>query len=298
MKPCVFTGSCVALATPMTQDGLINTDVLMQLIEVQIAAGTDAILVCGTSGEAATLTAEERRQVLACAVRTVHGRVPLLAGTGSNDTRRAIALSREAQELGADALLVVTPYYNKASQEGLVRHFTAVADSVTLPVLLYNVPSRTGVNLRPETYRLLAQHPRIVGAKEAGGDIAALAATRRLCGDELWIYSGNDDQIVPVLSLGGAGVISVLANVAPALTHALCAAWFAGDCRQAMELQLRADPLIRALFADVNPIPVKCALNLLGFAAGPCRLPLCGPSPAVRELLVRELRGLGLPVTA
>ncbi len=294
MKTCVFTGSCVALATPMNEDGSINLDVLKQLIEFEIENGTDAILVCGTSGEAPTLDQQEHMAVIRCAVKAVRGRVPLIAGTGSNDTRHAIAQSREAEALGADALLLVTPYYNKTSQAGLVRHFTAIADSVSLPVILYNVPSRTGLNIQPETYHQLARHPRIVATKEANGDIAALARTKQLCGDELWVYSGNDDQIVPVMSLGGVGVISVLANVAPALTKEICAAGLAGDTARAAALQLKATPLISALFADVNPIPVKYALNRIGFAAGQCRLPLIAPAAEVRRRVDEALEGLGL----
>lgn len=294
MKTCVFTGSCVALATPMNEDGSINLDVLKQLIEFEIENGTDAILVCGTSGEAPTLDQKEHMDVIRCAVQAVHGRVPLIAGTGSNDTRHAIAQSREAEALGADALLLVTPYYNKTSQAGLVRHFTAIADSVSLPVILYNVPSRTGLNIQPETYRQLARHPRIVATKEANGDIAALARTKQLCGGDLLVYSGNDDQIVPVMSLGGVGVISVLANVAPALTKEICAACLAGDTARAAALQLKATPLITALFADVNPIPVKYALNRLGFAAGPCRLPLVSPAAEVCRQVDEAMEGLGL----
>ena len=294
MKPCVFTGCCVALVTPMTEDGSINLDSLKDLIEFVIDGGADALLVCGTSGEASTLTESERTQVIRCAVRSSAGRLPVLVGTGSNDTRHAIEQSKAAQALGADALLTVTPYYNKTSQEGLVRHFYAIAESVSLPLILYNVPSRTGMTIRPDTYLELSRHPRIVGVKEASGDLSALAAARALCQDALWFYSGNDDQIVPFLSLGGVGVISVLANIAPRLTRHICASALSGDFGQAAALQLAAKPLIDALFCDVNPIPVKYALNRLGHPVGPCRLPLVPPTPQAAARIDRQLAEAGL----
>ena len=285
MKPCVFTGNCVALATPMHEDGSINLEGLTALIEFVICGGVDAILVCGTTGESATLTAQEREAIIRQTVSVVSGRIPVIVGTGTNDTAHAVALSQQAQALGADALLLVTPYYNKTSQEGLVQHFTAIADSVSLPVILYNVPSRTGVNIQPETYRRLAQHPRIVATKEANGDLSALLITRNLCKDTLWIYSGNDDQIVPFFSLGGIGVISVLSNIRPSLVSNICSLCLKGEFAAAGQLQIEVQPLISALFSDVNPIPVKYALNRIGFAAGPCRLPLVAPSPASTQKL-------------
>ena len=285
MKPCVFTGNCVALATPMYEDGSINLEGLTALIEFVLSGGVDAILVCGTTGEASTLTPKEREAVIRRAVCVAGGRVPVLVGTGSNDTAHAIEQSQVAQELGADALLLVTPYYNKTSQEGMVRHFTAIADAVHLPVILYNVPSRTGVNIQPATYRRLADHPRIVATKEANGDLSAMTVTRNLCGEDLWIYSGNDDQIVPFFSLGGIGVISVLANIRPALVTSICSLCLSGEIAAAGRLQVQVQPLVSALFSDVNPIPVKYALNRMGFAAGPCRLPLVSPTPVVQERL-------------
>ena len=285
MKPCVFTGNCVALVTPMHEDGSINLDGLTALIEFVICGGVNAILVCGTTGESATLTAEEREAVIRQTISVAAGRVPVIVGTGSNDTAHAIAQSRAAQALGADALLLVTPYYNKTSQEGLLRHFTAVADSVTLPIILYNVPSRTGVNIQPETYKQLARHPSIVATKEANGDLSALAVTRNLCGDDLWVYSGHDDQIVPFFSLGGIGVISVLSNIRPSLVTNICSLCLSGEIRAAGQLQIEMQPLVSALFSDVNPIPVKYALNRLGFSVGPCRLPLVSPSFKTRQKL-------------
>lgn len=294
MKTCVFTGCCVALVTPMTEDGSINLDSLKDLIEFVLSGKSDALLVCGTSGEASTLTAAERTQVIQCAVETTRGRVPVIVGTGSNDTRHAIELSQEAQALGADALLVVTPYYNKTSQQGLVEHFWAIADSVDLPVILYNVPSRTGMTIQPKTYFELSRHPRIVGVKEASGDFSAIAAARALCQDDLWFYSGNDDQVVPLISLGGAGVISVLANVAPLLAEKICSLALCGDFSGACALQLESKPLIDALFCDVNPIPVKYALNRIGRNAGPCRLPLAALSPQKTARIDAQLLAMGM----
>ena len=294
MKPCVFTGCCVALVTPMTEEGFINLDSLKDLIEFVIDGGADALLVCGTSGESATLTTLEREQIIRCSVEIARGRLPVIVGTGSNDTQHAIAQSQQAQSLGADALLVVTPYYNKTSQAGLVQHFFAIADGVNLPVILYNVPSRTGMTIQPETYFALSRHPRIVGVKEASGDLSAIAAAKALCQDSLWFYSGNDDQIVPILSLGGVGVISVLANIAPKLTGQICSYALSGNYAKAAELQLSAKPLIDALFSDVNPIPVKYALNRLGHSVGPCRLPLVSPSAQIIARIDRQLIDAGL----
>lgn len=294
MKQPVFRGSGVALVTPMYADGRVNYSMLNTLIERQIACGTDALIVCGTTGEAPTLDDKEHLHVLACAAQAIRGRVPLVAGTGSNDTSHAIELSREAKQCGVDALLLVTPYYNKTNQTGLVRHYTAIVDAVDLPAILYNVPSRTGMTILPETYRKLSRHPLIVGAKEAGGNLADAARIRALCGDELPLYAGNDDSIVPMLSVGASGVISVLANIAPARTREICSLWWSGKMREALAMQLSLMPLIDALFSDINPIPVKEALRMMGYEVGTCRLPLGGLSGAKRKKLRNALIGAGL----
>ena len=294
MKKPVFTGTAVAIITPMYADGSVNYEELGRIIDDQIAHHTDAIVICGTTGESPTLDHEEHIECVRYAVQKAAGRVPVIAGTGSNDTRYAVQLSQQAQQDGADALLLVTPYYNKSSQAGLVAHYKAIAQSVDLPCILYNVPSRTGCNLTPATLAELAKLPNINAVKEASGNISQVAEIAALCGEELNIYSGNDDQIVPMLSLGGKGVISVLSNVAPQYTHDLCAKWFAGDVQGSIEMQLKAMPLCKALFADVNPIPVKWAMNRLGWKAGPCRLPLVEPSAAVQNQLDKALRDFGL----
>ena len=294
MKTPVFTGAGVAIITPMHADGTPNFDELGRIIDHQIENGTDAIIICGTTGESATLTHEEHTACIRYAVQHTAHRVPVVAGTGSNHTDYAIALSVEAEKAGADALLLVTPYYNKASQRGLVAHFTAIANAVHLPCILYNVPSRTGCNLLPATLAQLSKIPNINAVKEASGNISQIADVAALCGDELNIYSGNDDQIVPILSLGGKGVISVLSNVAPRQTHDICQAWFDGDVRRSCQLQLEAMALCHALFADVNPIPVKWAMNRLGWAAGPLRLPLCDPDEAVQQRLEAAMKAYGL----
>ncbi|MEG1932697.1 MAG: 4-hydroxy-tetrahydrodipicolinate synthase [Pygmaiobacter sp.] len=285
MKSCVFTGSCVALVTPMKTDRTINLDVLDQLLDYQLAGGSDAILVCGTTGEASTLNQPEHMAVIHRALKRVNGRVPVIAGTGSNDTRHAIEQSQQAEALGADALLLVTPYYNKTSQAGLIAHFSAIAESVSLPVMLYNVPSRTGMTIQPETYAALAAVPNIVATKEASGNLTALVRTRRLCGKELAIYSGNDAETLPVLSLGGIGVISVLANLLPHELHELCMLFLTGKLSEALELQLRLEDLMSALFMDINPMPVKWALEQMGYAVGACRGPLTTPSEICRTHL-------------
>ena len=290
MKKTIFTGAGVAIITPMNADGSANWEKLKELIDFQIGAGTDAIIVCGTTGESAALTHEEHVQAIETAVRHAAGRVPVIAGTGSNDTRYALELSLEAQKLGVDGLLMVTPYYNKTSQAGLIAHYEYVADRVKTPIILYNVPSRTGVNIKPETYQALAKHPNIAAAKEANGDLAALAQTLYLCGDDLDIYSGNDDQIVPILSLGGKGVISVLSNVAPAVCHQICVNYREGRVKESAALQLQYIGLIQALFADVNPIPVKEEMNLMGMNVGPCRLPLVSMAEQAREALSGVLK--------
>ena len=294
MKKPVFTGAAVAIITPMHADGRVNYEELGRIIEDQIARHTDAIVICGTTGESPTLDHDEHTECIRYTVQKAAGRVPVITGTGSNDTRYAIQLSQQAQQDGADALLLVTPYYNKSSQAGLVAHYTAIAQAVDLPCILYNVPSRTGCNLQPATLAQLAKLPNINAVKEASGNIAQVAEIAALCGEELNIYSGNDDQIVPLLALGGKGVISVLSNVAPQFTHDLCAKWFAGDTAGSLAMQLQAMPLCKALFADVNPIPVKWAMNRLGWQAGACRLPLVEPSPAVQQQLEAALREFGL----
>ena len=294
MKTPLFTGSSVAIVTPMHADGSVHYAKLTELIELQIAAGTAAITVCGTTGESATLTDHERIAVISHCVRTVNGRIPVIAGTGSNQTAHTLRLSQEAKKAGADGLLLVTPYYNKCSATGLVKHYLTVADSVELPIIVYNVPSRTGVNIQPATYQKLAQHPRIAGIKEANGDISSIVTTASLVGDSLSIYSGNDDQVVSLLALGGKGVISVVSNVAPELVHNCCQAFFDGDTAKACALQLEMLPLEEALFCEVNPIPVKYAMNVLGWNAGECRLPLVEPSDAHKAKIEQALQAAGL----
>ena len=294
MKKPVFTGAAVAIITPMRTDGSVDYEELGRIIDDQIDNGTDAIVICGTTGESPTMTDEEHTACIRYAVKKTAGRVPVIAGTGSNDTKYAIWLSRQAQADGADALLLVTPYYNKTSQAGLIAHYTAIADAVDLPCILYNVPSRTGCNLTAASLKQLAKHPNINAVKEASGNISQVAEIAAACGEELNIYSGNDDQIVPLLALGGKGVISVLSNVAPRYTHDICAKWFAGDTAGSLAMQLAALPLCKSLFADVNPIPVKWAMNRLGWHAGACRLPLVDPDEAVQAQLDSALRAFGL----
>lgn len=294
MKKPVFTGAAVAIITPMRADGSVDFEELGRIIDDQIDNGTDAIVICGTTGESPTMTDEEHTACIRYAVKKTAGRVPVIAGTGSNDTKYAIWLSRQAQADGADALLLVTPYYNKTSQAGLIAHYTAIADAVDLPCILYNVPSRTGCNLTAASLKQLAKHPNINAVKEASGNISQVAEIAAACGEELNLYSGNDDQIVPLLALGGKGVISVLSNVAPRYTHDICAKWFAGDTAGSLAMQLAALPLCKALFADVNPIPVKWAMNRLGWHAGACRLPLVDPDEAVQAQLDSALRAFGL----
>lgn len=294
MKRPVFTGAAVAIITPMNTDGSVNYDELGRIIDDQIAHSTDAIVICGTTGESPTLTDDEHTECIRYTVKKTAGRVPVIAGTGSNDTKYAIWLSQQAEADGADALLLVTPYYNKTSQAGLLAHYTAIADAVHIPCILYNVPSRTGCNLTPATLAELAKHPNINAVKEASGNISQVATIRQMCGDDIDVYSGNDDQIVPILSLGGKGVISVLSNVAPRQTHDICRLWFEGKDQESLELQLKLLPLVHALFCEVNPIPVKEAMNQLGFPAGPCRLPLVPVSEAHRQLIHDELQAAGL----
>ena len=292
MKNTIFTGSAVAIITPMHDDGTINYDVFAEIIEEQISGGTDAIVVCGTTGESAAMTDEEHKECIRFCVEKVAKRVPVIAGTGSNDTAYAIQLSKEAEELGADALLLVTPYYNKTSQKGLIAHFTAIADSVDIPIILYNVPSRTGVNISVDTYKALSQHRNIVAAKEASGNISAVA--KIAAETDLDIYSGNDDQIVPIMSLGGKGDISVLANCMPKETHDIAAYCLNGDYKKAAELQLKLLEFTNNLFMDVNPIPVKEAMNIMGKNVGECRLPLIRMEDEKIAKLFSSMEKLGL----
>ena len=271
----IFTGAGVAIITPMTETGAVNYPKLEEILEYQIANGTDAIIICGTTGESSTLSHEEHLEAIRFTAEKVAGRIPVIAGTGSNCTETAIYLSQEAEKYGVDGVLLVTPYYNKATQKGLIAHFTKIANSIKIPVILYNIQSRTGVNIAPETMAYLAKNvENIVGVKEASGNISQIAKIAELCGESFDIYSGNDDQVVPLLSLGGKGVISVLSNLAPRETHDIVAKFMDGDVKGSRELQLRALPLIEKLFCEVNPIPVKAAMNMLGWEVGPLRMPL------------------------
>lgn len=274
MKKPVFTGAGVAIITPFDADGNVNYPVLGELIEFQVKNGTDAIIICGTTGESSTLTHEEHVGCIQYCVEKVAGRIPVIAGTGSNDTAYAIELSQEACRLGADALLVVTPYYNKTSQRGLIQHFTAIANAVSKPMILYSVPSRTGVNITPETCLELSKHPIINGIKEASGNLSQIVKIAALCGDNLNIWSGNDDQITAICAMGGRGVISVLSNIMPRETHEIAQSFLDGDAAKSIALQKKYLDLANGLFCDVNPIPVKEAVAMLGYNVGPCRLPL------------------------
>lgn len=291
----VFTGAGVALITPMHEDGSVNYDKLAEVIEYQIANHTDSIIICGTTGEAATLSTEEHIEVIKFCIEQVKHRIPVIAGTGSNCTSSAIELSQEAQNVGADALLCVTPYYNKATQAGLVGHFKAVADSVKIPIILYNVPSRTGCNIKPETVAAICKEAsNVVGIKEASGDLSQVAMLMSIMDGRLDLYSGNDDQIVPIMSLGGKGVISVLSNVAPRQAHEIAADYLAGDVKSACRKQLEAIELIKALFCEVNPIPVKNAMNLMGMEVGPLRMPLSPMEPKNLETLKNAMKNYGI----
>ncbi len=291
----IFKGAGVAIVTPFTQDDKVNFEELGKMIDFQIAGGTDAIIICGTTGESSTLTHEEHDECIKFAVEHTAGRVPVIAGTGSNSTAEAIRLSTHAQNNGADALLLVTPYYNKATQKGLIQHYTAIANSVDLPIILYNVPSRTGVNILPQTAVTLAKNVKnIVAVKEASGNISQVAELAALADGCIDIYSGNDDQVVPILSLGGVGVISVLSNVMPKLTHDMVMSYLNGDVKLSRQLQLSVMNLNKALFCEVNPIPVKEALNMMGWNAGAVRSPLCEMEPQHKELLRKELAAMKL----
>lgn len=288
----IFTGAAVAIVTPMNKDGSVNYSKLGELIDSQINDGTDAIVICGTTGEASTLTDEEHIECIRFAVKHTAGRVPVIAGTGSNDTAYAVEMSKDAEKAGADALLLVTPYYNKTSQRGLTAHFTAIADAVNLPVILYNVPSRTGCKIEISTYKELSKHKNIVAAKEACGDISFIA--QLAAETDLDIYSGNDDQVVPIMSLGAKGVISVASNVIPKEMHDMTKYALEGDFKTAAELQLKYFGLMKALFCDVNPIPVKEAMNLMGMEVGECRLPLIKMEQSKIDLLKKEMTAVGL----
>lgn len=291
----IFKGAGVAIVTPMKANGEVNYEKFAALIEFQIENGTDAIIVCGTTGEASTLSHEEHLEVIKYCTEKVAGRVPVIAGTGSNSTETAVYLSTEAEKYGVDGLLLVSPYYNKATQNGLYTHFKTVADAVKLPIILYNVPSRTGCNILPDTIvRLVTEVENIVGVKEASSNISQIARLAAKVGGKVDIYSGNDDQIVPILSLGGIGVISVLSNVAPRQTHDICEKYFAGDVKGSMELQLKAMELCDALFCEVNPIPVKKALNLMGMEAGGLRLPLTEMEEANAKKLEKAMKDFGI----
>ncbi len=292
MKKTIFTGVGTAIVTPMNPDGSVNFAEFGRLLDFQIAGGADAIVVCGTTGEASTMPDAEHLECIRFAVERVAGKIPVIAGTGSNDTVHAISLSQKAEKLGADALLQVTPYYNKTSQRGLVRHFTAIADSVNIPIVLYNVPSRTGVNISIDTYKELAKHPNIVATKEASGNFSLMAEIASYT--DLDIYSGNDDQVIPALSLGGKGVISVTSNLMPKEKHDEVALYLAGKQGEALAIQQRILAFEKALFMDVNPIPVKEALNIMGFKAGECRLPLASMSAEQVEKLRVAMLPLGL----
>ncbi|MGI6001106.1 4-hydroxy-tetrahydrodipicolinate synthase [Lachnoclostridium sp. An131] len=293
----IFKGAAVAIITPMQENREINYPKLAQILDDQIANHTDAIVICGTTGESSTLTHEEHLEAIRFTVEHVAGRVPVIAGTGSNCTETAIYLSTEAERYGADALLVVTPYYNKATQKGLIAHYTAIAEAVSLPIIMYNVPSRTGCNIQPETAAYLAKNVKnIVGIKEASGNISQIAKLMELAGDQIELYSGNDDQVVPILSLGGLGVISVLSNVAPQQTHDMVMRFLEGDVAGSREIQLKALPLIDALFCEVNPIPVKAAMNMMGWEAGPLRMPLTEMEPEHKERLKKAMIDFGIEV--
>ncbi|MBR1553497.1 MAG: 4-hydroxy-tetrahydrodipicolinate synthase [Schwartzia sp.] len=293
MKKLIFKGAGVAIVTPFTEDG-INFPEFGRMIDAQLAGHTDAIIVAGTTGEAATMSDEEHKEAIKFAVEHTKGRVPVVAGTGSNDTAYAVQLSRYAESVGADGLLLVTPYYNKCTQKGLVQHFTKIADSVNIPCILYDVPSRTGVSIKVPTYAELSKHPNIVAVKEANGDLSSILRLRFAVGDELAVYSGNDDQIVPILSLGGMGVISVLSNVAPKETHDICQLYFDGKTGESAKLQIAFTDLADALFCETNPIPVKTAMRLMGYAAGPLRLPLSEMEPENLKKLEAALKAHGL----
>lgn len=293
MKQIIFKGCGTAIATPFTEDG-VNFEEFGRLLENQIQNKIDAIIVCGTTGEASTMTLDERKETIKYAVEKVAGRVPVIAGTGSNCTAQAVEMTKYVESIGVDGALVVTPYYNKTTQDGLVAHYKVIAESTKLPIILYSVPSRTGVNILPETCKKLSEIPNIVAIKEASGNISQIAEIAKLCGEELNIYSGNDDQIVPIMSLGGLGVISVLSNIMPEYTHNITENFATGNVKEACKMQLDSIDLIKALFSEVNPIPVKQALNFMGYHYGEPRLPLVPMSKAKAEKLKEEMQKFNL----
>ena len=293
MKQPIFTGSAVAIVTPFNRE-TVDLAAMEKLLDFQLENSTDAIVVCGTTGEASTMSYREKMRTIEFCVEHVAGRVPVIAGSGANSTEAAVALSRDVERAGVDALLVVTPYYNKATQTGLIRHYGVIADAVNVPIMLYNVPSRTGVAIQPETYAVLSKHPNINGVKEAGGNLSNIQKTRNLCPEDFSIWSGNDDETAPICLLGGKGVVSVVANVAPRQMHDLVALCLKNDFTAAGKAQLQLKNLCDALFCEVNPIPVKTALNLMGFQAGELRLPLCPPSVANAERISQTLADYGL----
>ena len=291
----IFEGAGVALVTPFKENGDVNYDKLEEILEEQIAGGTDAIVICGTTGEASTMSHEEHLSVIKYGCEVVKGRIPVVAGTGSNCTREAVYMSQKAEEVGADGVLLVTPYYNKATQNGLIAHFTTIAESIKIPALLYHIPGRTGVTMKPETIVSLCKNvPNIVGVKEASGNFSSIATMMSMADGCIDVYSGNDDQIVPLLSMGGKGVISVLSNVAPRQTHEICQKFFAGDVKGSAQMQLDAIPLVSALFSEVNPIPVKAAMNMMGKEVGPLRLPLTEMEDAHKEVLKQAMKAYAI----
>ena len=291
----IFKGAGVAIVTPMKENGDVNFEKLGEILEEQIAAGTDAVIICGTTGESSTLSHEEHMEAIRYTIDKVNNRIPVVAGTGSNCTETAIMMSQEAERMGADGLLLVSPYYNKATQKGLIAHYTAIANSVKLPIILYNIAGRTGINIEPKTLLYLAENvENIVAVKEASGNISQIADIAAMCKGKLDIYSGNDDQITPIMALGGIGVISVLSNIAPKYTHDLAMSYLEGDVQKSCEMQLKALPLVRALFCEVNPIPVKAAMNLMGKEVGPLRMPLTEMEEAHKETLKKAMIDFGL----
>ena len=289
MKKVLFEGCGTAIATPFNEDG-VNLKEFKRLVEFQIDKKVDAIIVCGTTGESSTMTEEEKLKTIECAVKTSNGRVPIIAGTGANNTKAVIEMNKKVEKIGVDGVLIVTPYYNKTTQKGLVEHYKIIAENTSLPIILYNVPSRTGVNIAPATCKELSKIPNIVAVKEASGNLSQIAEIANLCGDELHIYSGNDDQIVPILSLGGKGVISVLSNIKPKYTHDICENYFNGNVKKAAQMQIDAIPLIKALFSEVNPIPIKAALNIIGYDYGIPRLPLVEMTEERKKVLKSLLK--------
>ncbi len=289
MKAKIFEGAATALVTPMNSDGSVNFSCLESLVQSQINNGIDALVICGTTGEKSTLRYQEHLKVIEVATNKANKKIPVIAGTGSNDTVYSVELCSDAEKLGADAFLMVTPYYNKTSQAGLIAHYNYIADRVGKPIILYNVPSRTGIDIEPETYKELSRHPNIVATKEASGNLTKVAKTKYLCGDDLEIYSGNDDQIIPIMSLGGIGVISVVSNILPKEIHDMCLKYLDAQKIEASKMQVKYMGLIGALFSDVNPVPIKEAMNLLGYNVGPCRLPLYPMNKQKLENLKQKL---------